>query len=72
MEKFKEVSTYETRLYCDNCGAEMVEVNPGVVLMSFPPKYAYHCQNSECPAKGVVVYTDRQYSYISYGVKRHL
>ena len=72
MEKFKEVSTYETRLYCDMCGEEMAEVNPGVVLTSFPPKYVYHCQNPECLAKGVAVYTDRQYPYISYGVKKHL
>ena len=36
MEKSKRVETYEVRLYCDECGEEMKEVNPGVVLFSSP------------------------------------
>ena len=36
MEKSKRVETYEVRLYCDECGEEMKEVEPNVVLTTFP------------------------------------
>ena len=36
MEKSRQVKVYEVRLYCDECGEEMREVEPGVVLGSFP------------------------------------
>ena len=66
MEKRKQVKVYEVRLYCDECGEEMKEVEPGVVLCSFPPKYAYHCVNSECSSKGRKVYSTHLYPYNCY------
>ena len=66
MEKSKRVETYEVRLYCDECGEEMKEVSPGVVLDSFPPQYAYHCVNSKCSSGGKVVYIPHLYPYTYY------
>lgn len=63
MEKSRQVKVYEVRLYCDECGEEMKEVEPGVVLSSFPPQYAYHCVNSKCSAKGKKVYSTHLYPY---------
>ena len=63
MEKSRQVKVYEVRLYCDECGEEMKEVEPGVVLGSFPPHYAYHCVNSKCSAKGKIVYSTHLYPY---------
>ncbi len=63
MEKSRQVKVYEVRLYCDECGEEMREVEPGVVLGSFPPQYAYHCVNSKCSAKGKKVYSTHLYPY---------
>ena len=36
MEKSRQVKVYEVRLYCDECGEEMKEVEPNVVLTIFP------------------------------------
>lgn len=66
MEKSKQVKVYEIRLYCDECGEEMKEVNPGVVLFSSPPKYAYHCVNPDCSSGWRVVYSTHLYPYICY------
>ena len=66
MEKSKQVKVYEIRLYCDECGEEMKEVEPGVVLLSHPPKYAYHCVNSECSSRGKKVYSIHLYPYTYY------
>ena len=66
MEKSKRVETYEVRLYCDECGEEMKEVEPGVVLLSSPPKYAYHCINPDCSSGWRVVYSTHHYPYIYY------
>lgn len=66
MEKCKQVKVYEVRLYCDECGEEMKEVEPGVVLFSQPLKYAYHCINPECSSKGKKVYSTRLYPYTCY------
>ena len=66
MEKRKQVKVYEVRLYCDECGEEMKEVEPGVVLFSQPLKYAYYCVNPECSSKGKKVYSTRLYPYTCY------
>ena len=66
MEKSRQVKVYEVRLYCDECGEEMKEVYPGVVLDSFPPQYAYHCVNSKCSSGGNVVYIPHLYPYTYY------
>ena len=66
MEKSKRVQTYEVRLYCDECGEEMKEVEPSVVLCTFPPKYQYHCVNPNCSLKGKITYTTHNYPYICY------
>ena len=66
MEKSKRVETYEARLYCDECGEEMKEVEPNVVLTTFPPKYAYHCVNSKCSSGGKVIYIPHLYPYTYY------
>ena len=66
MEKRRQVKVCEIRLYCDECGEEMKEVEPGVVLTSFPPKYAYHCVNPECSSKGKKVYSTYLYTYNCY------
>lgn len=66
MEKRKQVKVYEIRLYCDECGEEMKEVEPGVVLFSQPLKYAYYCVNPECSSKGKKVYSTRLYPYTCY------
>ena len=42
MEKSRQVKVYEVRLYCDECGEEMKEVEPNVVLTTFPPQYRYY------------------------------
>ena len=63
MEKSRQVKVYEVRLYCDECGEEMKEVEPSMVLTTFPPKYAYHCVNSKCSAKGKKVYSTHLYPY---------
>lgn len=66
MEKSRQVKVYEVRLYCDECGEEMKEVYPSVVLDSFPPQYAYHCVNSKCSSGGKVVYIPHLYPYTYY------
>ena len=66
MERRRQVKAYEVRLYCDECGEEMKEVEPHVVLGSFPPQYAYHCVNSECPSRGKIVYDTHLYPYTCY------
>lgn len=66
MEKRKQVKVYEIRLYCDECGEEMKEVEPGVVLFSQPLKYTYYCVNPECSSKGKKVYSTRLYPYTCY------
>ena len=66
MEKSRQVKVYEVRLYCDECGEEMREVEPGVVLDSFPLQYAYHCVNSKCSSGGKVVYIPHLYPYTYY------
>ena len=66
MEKRRQVKVCEIRLYCDECGEEMKEVEPDVVLTSFPPKYAYHCVNPECSSRGKTVYSTHLYPYNCY------
>lgn len=63
MEKHRQVKVYEVRLCCDECGEEMKEVEPGVVLTTFPPRYAYHCVNPECSSRGRIVYDTHLYPY---------
>ena len=66
MEKRRQVKVCEIRLYCDECEEEMKEVEPGIVLTSFSPKYAYHCVNPECSPKGKKVYSTHLYPYNCY------
>ena len=66
MEKSKRAETYEVRLYCDECGEEMKEVEPSVVLDSFPLQYAYHCTNLECSSKEKKLYYTHHYPYTCY------
>ena len=66
MEKHRQVNLYEVRLYCDECGEEMKEVEPSVVLDSFPLQYAYHCTNLECSSKGKKLYYTHHYPYTCY------
>ncbi len=66
MEKSRQVRVYEVRLYCDECGEEMKEVEPGVTLTTFPPQYAYHCVNSKCSSGGRAIYTLHHYPYTRY------
>ena len=40
----KEVGT---GVQCPHCGNEMFESEPGVVLLSFPPKINVHCKSCE-------------------------
>ena len=63
MEKHRQVKVYEVRLCCDECEEEMKEVEPGVVLTTFPPRYAYHCVNPECSSRGRIVYDTHLYPY---------
>ena len=63
MEKSRQVKVYEVRLYCDECGEEMKEVEPNVVLTTFPPQYRYYCLNPECSLKGKTIYTNYQYPH---------
>ena len=72
MEKSRQVKVYEVRLYCDECGEEMIEVSPDVVLDSFPLQYAYHCVNSKCSAKGKKVYSTHLYPYTYYEAEEHV
>lgn len=58
MIRKRKVDTYETRLYCDKCNAEM---EPVEVLMSNPPQYVYVCPNC-----GEEVTMNEQYPNISY------
>ena len=66
MEKRKQVKAYEVRLYCDECGEELKEVEPGVALCTFPATYTYYCVNSECSSKGKKVYSTHLYPYNCY------
>ena len=66
MEKRRQVKVCEIRLYCDECGEEMKEVEPGVALCTFPATYAYYCVNSECSSKGKKVYSTHLYPYNCY------
>ena len=66
MEKSRQVKVYEVRLYCDECGEEMKEVEPSVVLTTYPPQYVYYCLNPECSLKGKTIYTHHHYPYIYY------
>ena len=66
MEKSKRVETYEVRLYCDECGEEMKEVEPNVVLTTYTPQYMYCCLNPECLLKGKTIYTHHLYPYTRY------
>ena len=66
MEQSRQAKVYEVRLYCDECGEEMKEVEPGVVLDSFPLQYVYYCVNSKCSAKGKKVYSTHLYPYTRY------
>ena len=63
MEKSRQVKVYEVRLYCDECGEEMKEVEPSVVLTTYPPQYAYHCVNPKCSSRGNRIYTTHLYPY---------
>lgn len=63
MEKSRQVKVYEVRLYCDECGEEMKEVEPSVVLTTYPPQYAYHCVNPKCSSRGKRIYTTHLYPY---------
>ena len=56
MEKSRQVKVYEVRLYCDECGEEMKEVEPNVVLTTFPPQYRYYCLNPKCSLNGKMPY----------------
>ena len=69
MEKRRQVKVCEIRLYCDECGEEMKEVEPGVVLTTFPPKYAYHCVNPECSSRGKRIYATHLYPYTYHEVE---
>lgn len=55
----KEVKTYIVRLYCEQCGHEMV--SDGTVLCSYPPQYPYVCPN--CGSK---ITTNEKYPKIEY------
>jgi hypothetical protein len=35
---------------CPECGKEMLDSEPGITLMSYPPKTRVHCPS--CPYKG--------------------
>lgn len=43
MKITKEVKTFITRLYCDNCNCEMIST--GKILTSFPLRFEYKCPN---------------------------
>ena len=62
MEKTCEVKVYEVRLYCDECGKEMVFT--GRCLASNPPQYPHICigcglSKSERKTYPVIVYKPR-------------
>jgi len=43
----------KTGVLCPNCGTEMEEENPGIVLTSLPPKKAVICP--KCNKKGFMI-----------------
>lgn len=59
MLKSTEVKVFVERLYCDECGEEMVF--SGMVLCSYPPKYPH-----ECPKCGFKTTMEEQYPKIQY------
>lgn len=58
MIRKREVRTYEARLYCDKCHAEMELLE---TLLSYPPQYVY-----TCPKCGEEVTMNEKYPNISY------
>ena len=66
MIKKTEVKVFIEKLYCDECGEEMKEVEPSMVLTTYPPQYMYYCLNPECSLKGKTIYTHHHYPYIYY------
>lgn len=64
MERSRQVDTFEVSLYCDKCGGEMKRSAPDVVLTTWPPQYAYIC--NDC---GEEFITSKAYPYIRYVVR---
>lgn len=39
----KNIQRYSTGIACDNCGKEMQYTDPGIILLTSPPKEAVNC-----------------------------
>lgn len=63
MIKSKEVQVFETRLFCDKCGEEMVST--GLVYTTYPRRYPYICPKCE---HRVIMY--HKYPLIEYKEKQ--
>jgi len=37
---------------CPECGQELWDTNPMLVLTSYPPRKNIHCENAECGFRG--------------------
>lgn len=42
-EKKQLRENHGTGIQCPACGDELIETNPGVLLLSYPPKKDVHC-----------------------------
>lgn len=62
MIKSNEVKTYIEKLYCDNCGEEMVMLN--IVLPSYPAQYIYRCPKCEVEITSEIRYPLTRYEKV--------
>ena len=59
MVKSNEVKTYIEKLYCDNCGKEMIMSD--MVLLSYPTQYIYKCPKCEIEITSEIQYPLTRY-----------
>lgn len=71
-ENLDIVSIIQEDIYCDKCGAKLVQ-NPTMVFTTFPPQYQYHCEkcdnysnNTEVYPKIVITFSNGRQKYL-YG-----
>jgi ribosomal protein S27E len=44
-DRFRVLEKVGTGVQCPQCGDELIETNPGVILTSYPEQKRVHCQN---------------------------
>lgn len=52
-DRFKTIERVGTGVQCPACGDELIETNPGVLLMSNPAQKSVHCPT--CKYKNTIV-----------------